>query len=183
MRLPLLAALALGGACSLVLSLLGSCNGTAVMGGSGGAQTTVAGNGGGGSAGVGLFDAGGTAFMLPDGCAGPPAGDAAYDGPTGCEGIEAGVTYQDVGSILAGCTGESCHGSPTHDELVGIVATECCDGRLLVDPGNAALSYLMDKVTGQNLCYATRMPLDQPPLSDADLLTLRRWICEGAPGN
>jgi len=179
MRLRFLSALALVGACSLPLSLLGSCNGGGATGGSGGAQTTATG----GSTGVGLFDAGGTAWLVPDGCAGPPASDAAYDGPTGCEGIEAGVTYQEVGMILAGCQGENCHGSPTHDDLVDIVASECCDGRLLVDPGNAALSYLMDKVEGQNLCYATQMPLDKPPLSDADLLTIRRWICEGAPGN
>jgi hypothetical protein len=160
-------------------ALVGSCQGGGA--GAGGAATTTA--SGGNDTGAGFFDAGGTAWSLPDGCGGPPASDAASDGPTGCEGIEGGVTYHEVGIILAGCQGEGCHESPTAQDLVGIVAAECCDGRLLVAPGNAAQSYLLDKVLGQDLCYPGRMPLNQTPLSDAEILTIRRWICEGAPGN
>jgi hypothetical protein len=169
-------ALAAGWGCSIA-AVLGGCQGGST--GAGGAQTT----GSGGSTGLGFFDAGGIAWSLPDGCGGPPASDAAVDGPTGCEGIEAGVTYEEVGMILAGCQGEGCHASPTAAELVGVVAEECCDGRFLVSPGNAAQSYLLDKVEGQSLCYPGRMPLNQTPLSDAQILTLRRWICEGAPSN
>ncbi len=120
--------------------------------------------------------------MSPDGCGGPPASDGGdADGATGCEGIEAGVTYKEVGAVFAGCQGEACHGSPTHDATVDVAAYECCDGRLLVDPGNAAQSYLLDKVEGHDLCQGSQMPWMQPPLSAADQLTIRQWICEGAP--
>ena len=162
-----------------LLPLAGSC-----QGGSGAAAgtTTATGTGAGGSTDVGLFDAGGTAWTVPDGCAGPPPNDGGDDGPTGCEGIEAGVTYKEVSAILAGCQGEGCHPSPGRADLVDKVALECCDGRLLVQPGNAARSYLLDKVEGHDVCQGGRMPLNQTPLPDTDALTLRRWICDGAPG-
>jgi hypothetical protein len=51
----------------------------------------------------------------------------------------------------------------------------------LVTPGNAARSYLLDKLQGTPRCIPTRMPLNGPYLSDAEVLLIRRWICEGAP--
>jgi hypothetical protein len=107
----------------------------------------------------------------------------AGDGSTGCEGIEGGATYtNDVALILGqNCNGELCHPPPVYDTLVGVVATECCDGRLVVAPGNAAQSYLLDKLEGHDLCAGGRMPLAKPPLADEDVLTVRRWICAGAP--
>jgi hypothetical protein len=169
-------ALAAGGGLALA-ALAAGCQGATAGGGG------APGTGSGGNSGLGAFDAGGVAWSLPDGCGGPPASDAAADGPTGCEGIEAGVSYEEVVTIFNGCQGEGCHDPPTAPTIVDIVAAECCDGRFLVDPGNAAQSYLLDKVLGQDLCYPGRMPRNLPPLSDGDILTLRRWICEGAPSN
>ena len=65
---------------------------------------------------------------------------------------------------------------------MNVPAPECCDGaELYVKPGDADHSYVMNKITGYGLRYGSRMPFGQPPLSDADILTFRRWICEGAP--
>jgi len=171
-------ALALAACGVLPLPMVESCTGSggSPASGSGGA----AGTGGTGGGGSGLMvDAGGGLF--PDACSGPDASNVG-DGSTGCEGVEGGVTYQQAGAILSGCTGEICHGPPTHDSIVGVPAYECCDGRAIVQPGNAAQSYLLDKIEGHDMCQGVPMPFEQPPLSDADTLTLLRWICEGAPG-
>jgi hypothetical protein len=157
---------------SLPLPLIASC------------QSSMSGNttssGGGGSGGSTFaFASGTTGGTAPDG----GCSDAAIDtgSPTGCEGIEGGVPYSAVSAIFTGCQGEDCHGAPTAQSTVDVAAYECCDGRLLVDPGNAVNSYLFDKIEGQDLCYGARMPFAEPPLSDADMLTIREWICEGAP--
>src|ERR1700684_432021 len=99
-----------------LLVALGSCQG-------GGAATTGSGGHGGGAGGgstsAGLFGDSGFGGMLADGCGGPPAVDGGDGvGHTACEGIEAGLPYKEVGAIFAGCQGESCHGSPTHDATV-----------------------------------------------------------------
>ncbi len=93
------------------------------------------------------------------------------------------MTYAQVTSILSNCTGEICHGVPTRDAMVDLPAYECCDGRFLVQPGNAAQSYLLDKVGGHDICEGAQMPFQGTPLSAADMLTLTAWVCEGAPGN
>ncbi len=55
-------------------------------------------------------------------------------------------------------------------------------GLLRVDPGNLANSFLWLKVTGQQgPGEGVRMPKGGPPLSDAKLDALRRWILAGAP--
>jgi hypothetical protein len=47
------------------------------------------------------------------------------------------------------------------------------------DPGN---SYLYRKITGAGIT-GDRMPLQQPPLSDAKLQLVRDWIRRGAPND
>jgi len=55
-------------------------------------------------------------------------------------------------------------------------------GRLRVDPGNLLNSFLWLKVTGQQEPdEGPRMPKGGPPLSEAKLDALRRWILAGAP--
>lgn len=145
-------------------------------------SSSAASSGGSGGSTVFFFDAGALGGMPPDGGCSDAATDASLDAPTGCEGIEGGVTWEEVGAILSGCQGEVCHSAPTYASTVDQPASECCNDRLLVDPGNAANSYLFDKVEGQDLCFGARMPFGEPPLPDVEILTIRRWICEGAPG-
>ena len=45
-------------------------------------------------------------------------------------------------------------------------------------PGKADESSLIDALTGDDA--AERMPLKRPPLSDAEIATLRTWIDQGA---
>ncbi len=167
-------ALALTACALLPLPIVESC------GGSGGSPASTTGTGGAGGTTSSSFFVTGAGGSTPDACSGPDAGES--DGGTGCDGIEGGVTYEQAGAILAGCTGEICHGPWTHDTVVGVPATQCCDGRFLVQPGNAAASYLIDKASGHDMCQGARMPFDLPPLPDAETLTLVQWICEGAPG-
>jgi hypothetical protein len=160
-----------------VLAAAGSCAGGPPAGGTGGAGG--GGQGGGGSSSI-TFSTGVTS---PDaGCG--DAAPAPSDGSTGCEGLDGGVSYlHDVVPIFLGCQGEGCHLSPTLGSTVGMAAYECCDGELLISPGNPNQSYLLDKIEGQDLCLGTRMPFGLPPLPASEILTIRTWICEGAPDN
>ncbi len=75
-------------------------------------------------------------------------------------------------------------GSGVRDQLVGRIAEECTDLRLMVNPFNPECSYAIHKLTGTNKCTpATTMPLNSPKLSDAEIQTIYDWICEGAPSN
>jgi hypothetical protein len=64
--------------------------------------------------------------------------------------------------------------------LVGVPATECSPTRLRVASGNPAASYLINKLTGMNLCSGQRMPRGGPFLSDATIDVVRTWITGGA---
>ena len=91
------------------------------------------------------------------------------------------------------CINNGCHGGvkpkegldlqdgKSHTGLVG-VASKQCSQRLLVAPGDPAASYLVDKLTGSNLCAGTIMPKagGVPP---AQVEAISNWICAGAPNN
>jgi len=74
---------------------------------------------------------------------------------------------------------DGIHGYPW---LVGVRATECCDGRLRVDPGRPDRSYVMQKLRGEELCLGEKMPLSGT-VSDAEVQTIEDWICAGAQEN
>jgi hypothetical protein len=131
--------------------------------------------------------AGGTAFVTVTGVGvgvGGACGDAQPPPGTGCDGVAGGVAFaRDVAPLLASCTGEICHASPTFAGLVGVASRECCDGRSLVAPGDASTSYLVTKLAGVDLCTGGQMPLDRPALPSAAQATIVAWICEGAPND
>jgi hypothetical protein len=98
----------------------------------------------------------------------------------------------DIEPILAAnCAGRGCHGSVAPKEglnltrgaaygrLVGVESGQC-QGRLLVEPGDPAGSYLMDKLLGVDLCAGTRMPKADSSLPKAQLDAIGAWICAGA---
>jgi hypothetical protein len=64
---------------------------------------------------------------------------------------------------------------------VNVPSTECCDGRLLVNPRHPEQSYMIQKLKGVNLCAGQKMPA-AGFLTDAQIGTLEAWVCEGAPG-
>jgi len=51
-----------------------------------------------------------------------------------------------------------------------------------VVPGDPGASFLFDKITGAPGA-GTQMPLDEPPLPESQIETIRRWILEGAQLN
>ena len=58
-----------------------------------------------------------------------------------------------------------------------------CGTRLRVAPGLPGSSYLVDKLTGTNLCSGGQMPLRGAALPSSQLDLIRTWICQGAPNN
>ncbi|HEX6641465.1 MAG TPA: hypothetical protein VF215_10155 [Thermoanaerobaculia bacterium] len=51
-----------------------------------------------------------------------------------------------------------------------------------IAPNDPANSYLYRKITGAGIT-GDRMPLQQPPLSDAQIALVRNWILRGAPND
>jgi hypothetical protein len=69
-----------------------------------------------------------------------------------------------------------------YQNLVGVASVQA-SGRVRVVPGDAAASYLIEKVTQDQPQVGARMPLNRDPLSDADISLLRAWIDAGALDN
>ena len=90
------------------------------------------------------------------------------------------------------CSGSLCHAGPrpaaglnlepgvAYSSLVGVPST--C-GIPLVDPGNPTNSYLLNKLTGTDMCKGRQMPLRDSALSSATISKLAAWICAGAADN
>jgi len=87
------------------------------------------------------------------------------------------------------CTFSSCHGatspeqdmslaSPAWGAIVGVRSTEVSD-LLRVAPGDAAGSYLWQKISNPSPQIGVRMPPDQP-LSLSAIEAIRAWIANGA---
>jgi hypothetical protein len=101
-------------------------------------------------------------------------------------------TAADVQSILnANCI--SCHSGATPPRglslvdvrpVVGASAVEC-PLKLRIAPGDAAHSYLVDKIGGaaqDGGCFSGRqMPLNKPPLAASDIALITAWISAGTP--
>lgn len=89
----------------------------------------------------------------------------------------------DVAPILGSCSGELCHDAWKYSTTVGVPSLECCDRRKLVDPGNPAQSYLLQKLRGRDLCGNSS---EMPPgvtVSQSVIDVISSWICMGAPHN
>jgi hypothetical protein len=94
---------------------------------------------------------------------------------------------RDVQPILvASCGGSGCH---INEETSGVELTSYATlmasvgaqyGGEIVIAGDPEASPLIDKVTGDPPAFGERMPYGGDPLSDAQVMTLRRWIAEGA---
>jgi hypothetical protein len=71
----------------------------------------------------------------------------------------------------------------SYDELVGVPSSEV-PTLDRVEPGEPDMSYLINKLEGTPPA-TTRMPLNQPPLSQETINVIRQWIAEGAapPGS
>ncbi len=66
--------------------------------------------------------------------------------------------------------------------LVGVASIQK-PGLQRVAPGDPANSYLVHKIEGRAGITGQRMPLTGTPLTDGQILVIRRWIELGAPNN
>ncbi len=112
---------------------------------------------------------------LPDDCGMPPVSFATQIQPI----------------FNANCTG--CHNSSgtaglalvadmAYDELVDVPASQC-GSRVRVAPTDPMASYILNKLTGVDMCSGERMPRGGDALSSADLGLIDTWICQGALDN
>jgi hypothetical protein len=90
--------------------------------------------------------------------------------------------------LMSACSGEFCHrlttASRAYAFLVNQPSVECDDSRPLVTPGDPARSYVVDKISGRNLCAGHPMPRGlENRLSADEIRTVTAWIREGAPNN
>ena len=95
----------------------------------------------------------------------------------------------DIVPLMRRCTGY-CHpgsyapmsldNNDGYDNLVNAPSVQCADSRMRVVPGDAEGSYLMNKLTGRDLCGGRQMPPSSTPLTAAELDLFRRWINGGA---
>lgn len=69
--------------------------------------------------------------------------------------------------------------STSYAELVNVGAEQCTN-KLLVAPGSPSNSYLVNKLTGTDMCSGSRMPKGGSSLSNGDIESVRVWIGSGA---
>jgi hypothetical protein len=96
--------------------------------------------------------------------------------------------------FTASCASAGCHKGIAAQEgldlsvgkayggLVNVNAKQCNDGRKRVLPGEPSQSYVIDKMTGVDLCFGTAMP-KLGALPSGQITTVANWICAGAPNN
>jgi hypothetical protein len=78
--------------------------------------------------------------------------------------------------------GQSLSAATAYSNIVNVPSAEK-PSLLRVKPGDAANSYLYQKITGAPGISGSRMPLIGGPLSASDIALVQQWINEGAPNN
>lgn len=175
----------------------GSTGASGAGGAGGGAASSSAGPGTGAGATSSSTGAGatssGTGASAGAGGSGAATSSSTGGGVSVLACSSAGISFAiDVAPRLKeGCAMGQCHQMAfetpegTYAYLVGKASKQCEDGRLNVAPGNPESSYLIDKITNQDLCDGNPMPKSYgnggwTPLPSADIQTIYDWICSGA---
>jgi hypothetical protein len=114
-----------------------------------------------------------------------------------CSGLPSATLSGHVQPIFdRSCGGGACHvgavrpagnldltAGRSHGELVGVRSSACTSLRTLVVPGSPSTSYLVNKLTGVDMCSGVVMPAGAAALGATDLDRIRGWICAGAPND
>jgi hypothetical protein len=91
-----------------------------------------------------------------------------------------------------GCADMACHTGARPAENLGLssatsayqalvnVAASQCGTRLRVKPGAPGSSYLINKLTGLDMCSGSKMPKGGAALSSAQMNVISAWIGSGA---
>jgi hypothetical protein len=70
----------------------------------------------------------------------------------------------------------------SYASLVGVASIEK-PALMRVNPGDPENSYIIHKLEGRGGISGQRMPLNGTPLTDGQILVIKRWIELGAPNN
>lgn len=135
--------------------------------------------GGSASGGAATASAGSNLAVSPGAC--PDASTEATDaGP--CAPLHPRSFTRDIVPLFNGCAGEVCHSFSSGGiaQQVNVPSVECCQQRLMIEPGHPERSYVLQKLRGTELCGGDPMPLEQPRFNAADLQAISDWICQGA---
>lgn len=127
-------------------------------------------------------------------CASCSAGETCSSANTCVCGPSVSFASQVQPIFTAKCATMGCHtglvpqqgldlsSGKAYAELVNVASSEC-SGRTRVVPGDVANSYLINKITGVNMCpNTTKMP-KTGSLSSTQIDTIAAWVCNGAPNN
>ncbi len=117
--------------------------------------------------------------------AGNPPGNIGTGMAGGDENGGGGCSLAQVQTIFTAHCAGTCHSASVKDGGLDLSAsglktrlvdvTSHCSGKLLVSPGNAASSYLLDKLQGGAGCGAP-MPKGQPALDATSINCVADWI-------
>jgi len=160
--------------------------------GAGGATSSSAGTGGATSGSTSASSASTTTSASGSGSATSSTTGAGGSASFACTGSEVSFATDVVPLLQKNCSGaDGCHklavsAAPNaYAFLVGPTGANCVDGRKVVAPKDPKHSYLIDKLTDQDLCDGAPMP--KPfgggawvPLDPKDVQTIYDWICAGA---
>lgn len=170
-------------------------------GGSGGAATTSEGGGGVGAAGAGSTgtstDTSSTASTTGETTTGETTSTTAASDPCDGSGDEPVLFATEVQPIFSQSCGSAttCHLKSVPSEglnlkpgaayasLVDVPAKQQCNGQKRVVPGDAAASYLVNKVTATDVCPTTKKMPPSGSISAASKQKIIDWICQGAQNN
>ncbi len=123
-----------------------------------------------------------------------PAGESCIGGSCGCDAPPTSYAADVEPFIVPNCAGMGCHrpmgpndgaeglnlsSGAGYAALVEVPSSQC-GARMLVASGSPSTSYLVDKITGTNLCSGSKMPKNGPGLTPDQRQTLSNWICSGA---
>jgi hypothetical protein len=124
---------------------------------------------------------GGLSLNLPPASC-PDAGGRPLKDAGACVSLAPRQFSRDIVPLFDSCAGEICHsfGAGQIALQIGVPADECCDEIQMIEPRHPERSYVLQKLSGKNLCGGSQMPLGRAPFSSDDIQSVADWICEGA---
>ena len=100
------------------------------------------------------------------------------------------ATFSDIQKNIFNktCAVSGCHAGSVNPDLSdnsynNIVNKQSSSGNPYIKPFDPANSYLLQKVLDSTKINGSRMPLNNPPLSNEEINTIITWIKNGAKNN
>lgn len=115
-------------------------------------------------------------------------------GAIACSGADPSFSADVQPILTASCALNNCHRGSNPDKdldlsagaawaaLVGVETVECGGDKTRVIASDPAMSYLVHKIRGEELCETSRRmpPPNRDPLSDEHIQIIVDWVCSGA---